>query len=150
METRHRLVQKMSCWVTMNHRDAEDTEKKKRDRVSPHLQSIGLFAIALVVYALIAVSLGIAFHYYNLGLYEGNRRNWDERDVNAIIVVTDELGTPFPAYPAEQSWTNAASCLESFFCNIKYNEEYKYPEYIEDIFEDWQIKVIHFELITDD
>jgi hypothetical protein len=125
----------------MNHKAIKDI--KKRGVV--HWSYVRLLTITVSSIAIVTLILIVSFRYYTLHQYQHYYHYWIEDPLYGKIILNDESGTQWAGMTAD-IWTAASQCVRyNWFCNIKYNEHYKYPEYIESIIDDWWLQVTRFD-----
>jgi hypothetical protein len=142
----------------MNHKDAKETEKKKKRTVS-RWRYLRLLTLPVAVFLIVSVSLIVVKFASNLQQYNHNRRLWDEGNHSEVLFLYmdgDGAGQNFAWHlmghhaSAEGLWSIASNCIYQVFCEISYNDQYHYPEYIEPFLGEWRAKVDRFITCAED
>lgn len=136
----------------MNRRGAEDTEKKKKRNPS-RWQYAKLLAIPVLLFLVVSISLIAIRFFSNFQQYNHNRRLWDEGNYGEVMFLYmdgEGSGRYFFWHLAghyasvEGWWSIASDCLYQVFCEISYNDQYHYPQYIEPFLGEWRAKADKF------
>jgi hypothetical protein len=128
----------------MNHRGAEVTEKKKKRSSSSWTIHKRIISATLVFVCILAVILNIAYPHamraYNRWQYQYHLQQWQqygEVDVAAKYVSGGHVtgfgefwdSMYFVGYMRD-FWMRAKTCIDSHYCQIRFNGEHHYPEYM--------------------